>query len=126
MRSRLLWEDLHGGDRRLLWQPVRQRRQVPSPRGGKIPVSVILLTIPPRLIPIISVVIKCVNGGTTVCQEWGRLVRVSAKCHFPGIGIPSQPTPPYNDALLYSLILSRVLFFPPHSSFPLLSVETVM
>ena len=84
--------------------------------------SVILLTIPPRLIPIMEVVIKCVNGGTTVCQEWGRLVRVSAKCHFPGIGIPSQP-PPYNDALLYSLILSRTLFF---SLLILLSVETVM
>ena len=51
VRAGILREDVHRGDRRLLRQPVRQRGQLPSARGGKIPVSEFL-----------DLVIKCVNG----------------------------------------------------------------
>ena len=116
MRSRLLWEDLHGGDRRLLWQPLRQRSQLPSPRGGKIPVSVIV-TIPPHLIPI-EVVIKCVNGG--VVPRVGQV----------GASVGQVPLPRHRHRLS-TTPLQRCPFILTHSfpnSFPLilLSVQTLM
>ena len=100
VRAGILREDVHGGDRRLLRQPVRQRGQLPSARGGKIPVSEFL-----------DLVIKCVNGKCWLVPSVGSVVPVSAKCHFCGIGIPSQALSLYTHSLhLLSLSLSLCYF----------------
>ena len=76
----------------------------------------VILTIPPHLIPI-EVVIKCVNGGVVprVGQVGASVGQVPLPRHRHRLS-----TTPYNDALLYSLILSQTL------SLPLLSVQTMM
>ena len=88
VRAGILREDVHRGDRRLLRQPVRQRGQLPSARGGKIPVSEFL-----------DLVIKCVNGKCWL---------VGAKCGQRGARVSQVPLlrhrHPFSSPLsLYSL-----------------------
>ena len=114
VRAGILREDVHRGDRRLLWQPVRQRGQLPSARGGKIPVSEFL-----------DLVIKCVNGKCWLVPSVGSVVPVSAKCHFCGIGIPSQALSLYTHSLHLIFIFIFVLFFSQvHFSLYFLSLLT--
>ena len=96
MRTRVLWEDLHGGDRRLLRQPLRQRCQVPSPRGGPLPVSPIILLL----------VIKCVNGGVGVPRV-GQLGVSQVPLHRHRHPLTTNPL---QRCLLYSLILFPSFF----------------
>ena len=116
VRAGILREDVHRGDRRLLRQPVRQRGQLPSARGGKIPVSEFL-----------DLVIKCVNGKCWLVPSVGSVVPVSAKCHFCGIGIPSQALSLYTHSLhlIFIFIFIFVLFFSQvHFSLYFLSLLT--
>ena len=114
VRAGILREDVHRGDRRLLRQPVRQRGQLPSARGGKIPVSEFL-----------DLVIKCVNGKCWLVPSVGSVVPVSAKCHFCGIGIPSQALSLYTHSLHLIFIFIFVLFFSQvHFSLYFLSLLT--
>ena len=102
VRAGILREDVHGGDRRLLRQPVRQRGQLPSARGGKIPVSEFL-----------DLVIKCVNGkcwlvGAKCGQRRARVSQVPLLRHRHPF---SSPLSLYSLTSPFIFIFIFVLFF---------------
>ena len=116
VRAGILREDVHGGDRRLLRQPVRQRGQLPSARGGKIPVSEFL-----------DLVIKCVNGkcwlvGAKCGQRRARVSQVPLLRHRHPF---SSPLSLYSLTSPFIFIFIFVLFFSQvHFSLYFLSLLT--
>ena len=105
VRAGILREDVHRGDRRLLRQPVRQRGQLPSARGGKIPVSEFL-----------DLVIKCVNGkcwlvGAKCGQCRARVSQVPLLRHRHPF---SSPLSPYSLTSPYLYLYLCVIFSQVH------------
>ena len=103
VRAGILREDVHRGDRRLLRQPVRQRGQLPSARGGKIPVSEFL-----------DLVIKCVNGkcwlvGAKCGQRRARVSQVPLLRHRHPF---SSPLSLYSLTSPYLYLYHCVIFEP--------------
>ena len=114
VRAGILREDVHRGDRRLLRQPVRQRGQLPSARGGKIPVSEFL-----------DLVIKCVNGkcwlvGAKCGQRRARVSQVPLLRHRHPF---SSPLSLYSLTSPY-LFLYLCVIFQPSALFSLFSLFT--
>ena len=119
VRAGILREDVHRGDRRLLRQPVRQRGQLPSARGGKIPVSEFL-----------DLVIKCVNGkcwlvGAKCGQRRARVSQVPLLRHRHPFSSPLSLyslTSPY--LYLYLCVIFSQVHFCGIDIFSLYSVTS--